>query len=107
MHETSAARLEVAVGLVVILAAVSVSITLAWILHNLRIFRRKGTRQGLPPQDVEYPADWMHRPVDADWPAVRTAPVVLIFATSGCKVFLPGASVESSGFTGAVETVAP
>ena len=107
LQETSAVRLEMALGLVLILAAVSVSITFAWILHNLRIFRRKGTRQGLPAPALDYRVDWTRRPVDADWPAVRTAHVVIVFATSERKVFLPGTAIESSGFSSAVETTIP
>jgi len=100
-------RLGIAVGLVLILAAVSVSITFAWILHNLRIFRRKGTRQGLPAPALDYRADWTRRPVVADWPAVRAATVVIVSATSERKVFQPGAGVGSSRSTGAVETITP
>lgn len=106
-HDTTVGQLLMAAGLVLLLASVSVSITSAWIIHNVRIFRRKGTRQGLPAPDLDYRTDWTRRPVVADWPAVRKAQVVVVFATTDLKVFLPGTAAECSGFTGAVEMISP
>jgi hypothetical protein len=93
---TAAKQLLAAMGLVVLLAAVSVLLNFAWILHNVRIFRRKGPRTGLRASELDYRMDWTGRPVVADWPAVRMAAVVVVSPAADFKVFLSGTRLSAS-----------
>jgi hypothetical protein len=92
-HDTTLGQLLWAVGLVFVLAAMSLCVNFAWILHNVRIFKRKGPRKGLPASDLDYRQDWAGRPVEADWPSVRAAQVVVVFPTPEAKMFLPDEAV--------------
>ena len=86
---TSAGALLDAVGLVVLVAVLCVPLTMLWIAHNLRIFRRKGERTGQPAAPFEYAADWTRREVVADWAAVRGARVVVVDPGADRKHFRP------------------
>jgi len=93
---TTAGELLKAAGLVVVLAAVSLLLNFAWILHNVRIFRRKGPRTGRATSKLDYRMDWTRRPIAADWPAVRMAAVVVVSPAADCKVFLSGTRTSAS-----------
>jgi len=92
---TTAGQLLSAAGLVVLLAAVSLLINFAWILHNVRIFRRKGPRTGRTTSELDYRMDWTRRPVVADWPAVRMAAVVVVSPAADFKMFLSATRVNA------------
>lgn len=42
-------------------------ITIAWVLHNVGIHRRKGPRRSVPVVPMVYGADFNGRRIDADW----------------------------------------
>lgn len=88
-RSTSAAELLGAAGIVVLVATVCVPLTLLWVAHNLRIFRRKGERTGRPDAPFAYANDWTHREVVADWEAVRVARVVVVEPGADRKHFRP------------------
>lgn len=48
-------------------------LTLAWVAHNLSIYRRLGPRRGLRQMEPAYDADFVGRRVVADWAALRGA----------------------------------
>ena len=58
------------------------TLTLIWILHNVRIFKRKGMRQGRTTADDSYASDWKGRRVTADWIDMKQASSIVI-STSG------------------------
>ena len=88
-QDTNLGQLLWAVGLVLALGAVSLCVNFAWILHNVRIFKRKGPRRGLPASNLDYREDWTRRPVVANWPVVRTAELITILSTADAKTFVP------------------
>jgi hypothetical protein len=61
--------------------------TIAWILHNQGIHRRKGARQGVPHVNESYAADWNGREVRADWAALTSAHLVVIDIQDERKVY--------------------
>lgn len=86
-------QLTLAVVLVLAVAAISLPLNFAWVVHNVRIFRRRGPRTGLTAPQGEYHVDWAQRPVTADWPAIRASAVVIVSPTAERKVFAPGETV--------------
>lgn len=87
---TTAQQLLTAVALVLLAAAFCLALTLLWIAHNVRIFRRKGQRTGRPAVPIDYGTDWTRRPVVADWAAVRAARIVIVDPGPDRKSFVPG-----------------
>lgn len=61
--------------------------TIAWILHNRGIHRRKGPRLGVPHVNEAYAVDWNGRPVRADWVALGRAHLVVIDVEGDDKVY--------------------
>ncbi|GAA4407166.1 hypothetical protein [Quisquiliibacterium transsilvanicum] len=61
--------------------------TLAWILHNKGIHRRKGARLGVPHVNESYAVDWNGREVRADWVALSRARLVVIDIADERKVY--------------------
>lgn len=61
--------------------------TVAWILHNLGIHRRKGARLGVPHANESYAVDWNGREVRADWAALSSAHLVVIDIADERKVY--------------------
>lgn len=53
-------------------------VSMHWVRHNQRIFRRKGARTGAPTATLVYDRDWTGRAVTADWDVVRTASLVVV-----------------------------
>ncbi|MFY7855292.1 MAG: hypothetical protein ACOVQT_04065 [Rubrivivax sp.] len=64
--------------------------TVAWVLHNVGIHRRKGPRRAVPPVNQVYEADFLGREVQADWPALQQAREVTILVEGDTKRFLAG-----------------
>lgn len=64
--------------------------TVAWVLHNVGIHRRKGPRKAVPPVKQVYEADFLGRDVQADWPALQQAREVTILVEGDTKRFLAG-----------------
>lgn len=62
-------------------------VTLAWVIHNRAIFRRKGERLGVPVADYSYRNDWHGRRVDADWAGLRGSRFVTIGVEGEAKVY--------------------
>lgn len=87
---TTAQDLLTATALVLLVAAVCLPVTLLWIAHNVRIFRRKGQRTGRPTVPIDYTTDWTRRAVVGDWGAVRAARIVVVEPGPDRKSFLPG-----------------
>lgn len=86
---TSAEELLTAAALVLLVVVLCLPLTLWWIAHNVRIFRQKGQRAGLPAVPIDYATDWTRRPVVADWLAVRAAGTVIVDLGPDRKSFLP------------------
>lgn len=101
---TTADQLVWAAVMVGAVAAVSLPLNFAWIQHNVRIFRRKGPRQGHTASDFHYRTDWTRRPVVADWPAVRTAATIVVTPTTERKVFAPGEIADDAGSSEALSS---
>lgn len=53
-------------------------LTVAWVLHNRSLHRRKGERQSVAAADMSYTHDWHGRSVQADWAALRRSRIVLV-----------------------------
>lgn len=82
------AGLILAGWVVAVCAAATLVVTLAWVAHNLRIARQRGQRRGLPTVELTYDHDWTGRTVQANWPDIRAASVVVIATGDGEKAFL-------------------
>ncbi len=72
------------IGSVVVLP----TFTIAWVLHNVGIHRRKGPRRGSAAITHTYAVDWKGRPVRADWAALGSAQLVVIYVEGENKVYL-------------------
>jgi len=62
-------------------------LTLAWILHNLALYRRKGPRRAVTQADLPYDRDWAGRRVEADWRSLAGAAWIEIDADDQRKRF--------------------
>jgi hypothetical protein len=65
-------------------------VTIAWILHNVKIHRRKGPRTGSRKVDETYRHDWNGREISADFSALARAAVVVIDVEGRRKVYRGG-----------------
>lgn len=65
------------------------AVTLIWILHNRRLYERKGPRKTVREVEAVYERDWCGRPVHADWAALKHARVVVIRIDESGKHFTP------------------
>lgn len=63
------------------------TITLIWILHNVRIFKHKGPRQGRTTIADNYVSDWKGRRVTADWQSVKQASIIVISVSGNDKQY--------------------
>ena len=81
-------RTQVALIIFVTLLVAPV-ITVAWVLHNLSLFRRKGPRLGVRKVPIEYPRDWNGREIVADWSALATSSRIEITVDGGRKLYAP------------------
>ncbi len=76
--------LFVGIALVVVVAA-----TVAWVVHNLSIFKRRGARTHVRPVAEDVTEDTLGRPLqfDLDRDAIRAAPMVRVVLDGGRKVY--------------------
>ncbi len=63
-------------------------ITLYWVMHNRRIYARKGPRRQVKVVETEYAQDWVGRPVRAQFDQLRLARLITIDSTVDEKHFL-------------------
>jgi hypothetical protein len=80
-------------ALVILIAGSAIllpTLTVLWILHNLRIHRQKGPRTRSRPANDTYRHDWNGREVDAYWPAMSAAQIVVIDIVDGRKSYRAG-----------------
>ena len=62
--------------------------TLYWVVHNRRIYDRKGPRRQVQVIEVVYTQDWAGRPVRAEFDAIKQARLITIHSTTDEKHFL-------------------
>ena len=67
-------------------------LTIAWVAHNLSIFRRKGPRLGIPAAALGYERDWNGRTVVAEWERLRESALVVV-SVEGDRKHFAGAEV--------------
>lgn len=65
-------------GLVVGTLVVAPALTVAWIVHNVGIYRRRGPRRSVPPVTMHYQRDFHDRAIDADFGALQAQPFVVV-----------------------------
>lgn len=63
------------------------TITLIWVLHNVRIFKHKGPRQGRTTVEDNYVADWKGRRVTADWADMKQSSSIVISVSGNNKQY--------------------
>ena len=85
-HWDTTALVWLIVGSLVLLPAM----TIAWVLHNVGIHRRKGPRTGLRKVDETYWHDWNGREISADFAALARSNVVVIDVEGKRKVYRAG-----------------
>lgn len=66
------------------------TLTLIWILHNVRIFKRKGLRQGRTIAKDNYVSDWKGRRVTADWVDMKQTSSIVISVSGNDKQYEAG-----------------
>lgn len=74
-------------GLIVGTLVVAPTLTVAWIVHNVGIYRRRGPRRSVPAVTWRYERDYNGREVVADFVALRDARAVVIDVDGGRKRF--------------------
>jgi hypothetical protein len=85
-------------NLIVGAAVVMPTLTVAWVLHNVGIHRRKGPRRAVAPVPLRYDIDFNGRRIVADWPTLQRARTVVIERGDGVKRFVcePETAPEAS-----------
>jgi hypothetical protein len=73
---------------------VAPALTIAWVLHNVGIHRRKGPRRAVAAVPLRYEVDFNGRRIEADWPALQRARTVVIERGDGVKRFVCEPEVE-------------
>lgn len=74
-------------GLVIGTLVVAPAITVAWIVHNLGIYRRRGPRRRVPQVTLRYERDFHDRAIDADFDALRAQPFVVVSIDGARKCY--------------------
>lgn len=72
-------------------------LTLGWVRHNLRIYKRKGPRTTIPTVREDWTRDAMGRRIEASWQEVRSAPIVVIDASERVKRYRIETPARSEG----------
>jgi hypothetical protein len=80
--------------LVVVTLVIAPAVTLAWVAHNVRIYREKGPRRGVVKYDASYDRDWNGSPVEANWAELGATGYVIVEMREGRKVFRDGWTTE-------------
>lgn len=75
------------------------TITVAWVLHNVGIHRRKGPRTAVRKVDETYRHDWNGREIAADFGALARASVVVIDVEGERKVYRAGGALPAVQWT--------
>ncbi|MCI1193103.1 hypothetical protein MOJ79_14765 [Calidifontimicrobium sp. SYSU G02091] len=75
-------------GLIVGTLVVAPTLTVAWIVHNVGIYRRRGPRRSVPAVTWRYERDYNEREIVADFVALRDARAVVIDVDGRCKRFV-------------------
>jgi hypothetical protein len=70
------------------------TLSIAWVLHNVGIHRRKGPRRALAAVPLRYEVDFNGRRIEADWPALQRARTVVIERGDGVKRFVGRPAAE-------------
>lgn len=70
-------------------------LTVAWVLHNLALYQRKGPRRNVPQVDVSYEVDFYGRRIEADWKRLAGQPRINIQIEGQVKRYVPAAAGES------------
>lgn len=73
--------------------------TVAWVLHNVGIHRRKGPRTGVRKVDETYQHDWNGREIAADFAALARASVIVIDVEGKRKVYRAGGVLPTVQWT--------
>lgn len=63
-------------------------VTVAWVVHNRRLYRRLGPRRAVPPAALNYARDFNGRDIVADWPALQAARDVQIRLEGNVKRYV-------------------
>jgi hypothetical protein len=66
-------------------------LTLTWVQHNLRIHRRKTARAAVPTVREDWAHDILGRRIEAEWPALKAAPLVEVELSEESKRYRVGA----------------
>jgi hypothetical protein len=74
-------------------------LTVAWVLHNVKIYRRKGPRKGVRPVEETYEHDWNGRVIVADRAALAGAGIVVIDVEGDRKVYHAGGATPATRWT--------
>jgi hypothetical protein len=88
--ETSPGTILWGVAAVGAITALVTTTTVWWIVHNLRIHKRKGPRRSVPIAMPVYRQDFLGRDLDGDWSLLRRSSVVVVLAEDGRKRFALG-----------------
>lgn len=75
-------------NLIIGAAIIAPTLTLAWVLHNLGIHRRKGPRRASAVVPLVYASDFNGRRIQADWVALQQARSVVIECVQDEKRYL-------------------
>ena len=82
------------------------AITLAWIMHNVGIHRRKGPRRAGRTTPLAYDLDFHGNRIDADWDLLRTAQCIEIGLTDAGVKQYRAVAVPALASTPAIEVSA-
>lgn len=75
-------------------ALVAPTLTWWWVWHNLALFRRLGPRRTAHAVESRYERDFNGRAIDADWPALREAALVVVENDAARKRFRTGGAIR-------------
>lgn len=83
--------------IILVTLIVAPTVTIAWVSHNLSLFRRKGPRLGVPKVAMEYARDWNGRAVEADWKSLGDAGLVVVTVEGDRKVYSASSPPPAAG----------
>lgn len=83
--------------IILVTLLVAPAITVAWVAHNLSLFRRKGPRLGAPRVAMEYLRDWNGREIVADWKALDDQGLIVVSVEGDRKIYAATVPPASGG----------
>jgi hypothetical protein len=89
-RETSPDTVLWGVGAIGAITVLVIATTAWWIVHNIRIYKKKGPRRSVPIAMPGYRQDFLGRELDGDWSLLRRSSVVVVLAEDGRKRFALG-----------------